>query len=238
MTSLAIAIALLAGFFQHPAEAKASALREPVAPQVAQGAQAASAVTLPQEIPLFPLPDVVLFPGVPRPLLVYEPRYREMVADALKGNRIIGMVLLRPGYEKDYDGRPPIYTIGCAGVIDDYQQLADGRYLILLRGLTIFRIVSEDERKAYRLARVEALPDLLKDEERGPLSTLRERLAQLLYTVLPLDAEPPDPGLDDPEFVNVAAQALAMPEADRQELLEQTSVLLRARALVQRLDRK
>ena len=193
---------------------------------------------LPAEIPLFPLPEVVLFPGVPRPLLIYEPRYRDMVADALKGNKIIGMVLLRPGYEKDYEGRPPIYGIGCAGVIEDYEQLPDGRYVILLRGLTRFRVVSEDQRKPYRLARVEAVPELLTDEERGPLSTVRERLARLLDTVLPLGVEPPDPGLDDVEFVNLIAQALSMPEDARQDLLERNSLLSRARALVDRLERR
>lgn len=215
-----------------------ASLSPPVALQGVPGTQAATADTLPPEIPLFPLPEVVLFPGVPRPLLVYEPRYREMVADALKGNRVIGMVLLRPGYEKDYEGRPPIYDIGCAGVIEDYEQLPDGRYGILLRGLTTFRVVSEDQRKPYRLARVESVAELLKDEERGPLSTLRERLAKLLYSVLPLGVEPPDAGLDDPEFINVTAQALSMPEADRQDLLELNSVLARARALVERLERK
>ena len=96
--------------------------------------------------------------------------------------------------------------------------------------------MSEDQRKPYRLARIEALAELLKDEERGPLSTVRERLSQLLYTALPLDVEPPDPGLDDAEFVNVTAQNLRMPEADRQELLERNSVLARARALVARLE--
>ena len=194
--------------------------------------------TLPAEIPLFPLPDVVLFPGVARPLLIYEPRYREMVADALKGNRVIGMVLLRPGYEKDYEGRPPIYSVGGAGVIENYEQLPDGRYLILLRGLTAFRVVSEDQRKPYRLARIEAVPDLLKDEERLPLSTARNRIELLLNTVLPLNAEPPDPSLDDAEFVNIVSQNLSMPEADRQGLLERDSVLARARALVQLLEQK
>jgi Lon protease-like protein len=208
----------------------------PTSQQVAPGATA-EATTLPREIPLFPLPDVVLFPGVTRPLLIFEPRYREMVADALKGDRIIGMMLLQPGFEKDYEGRPPIYTIGCAGVIEEYEQLPDGRYVILLRGLTTFRVVSEDQRKPYRLARVDAVPEILKDEERGALSSTRERLAQLLYTVLPLGTEPPDPGLDDAEFVNVTAQNLRMPEADRQQLLERNSVLARARALVERLDR-
>jgi Lon protease-like protein len=205
--------------------------------QAAPGANPET-TTLPREIPLFPLPNVVLFPGVTRPLLIFEPRYREMVGDALKGNRVIGMVLLQPGFEKDYEGRPPIFEIGCAGEIEEYEQLPDGRYVILLRGLTTFRVVSEDRSKAYRIGRVDAVPELLRDEDRGALSATRERLAELLYTALPLGVEPPDPGLDDAEFVNVTAQNLRMPEADRQQLLERTSVLARARALVERLQPK
>ena len=60
-------------------------------------------------LPLFPLPNVVLFPNVFLPLHIFEPRYREMVADALASDRMIGMVLLRPGWEHDYEGRPPVY---------------------------------------------------------------------------------------------------------------------------------
>jgi Lon protease-like protein len=223
------------------AVASASAGERAVPRQAAQavpGAADAAATTLPAEIPLFPLPTVVLFPGVSRPLLIFEPRYREMVADALEGDRIIGMVLLRPGYENDYEGRPPIYDVGCAGEIKDFERLPDGRYVILLRGLTTFRVASEDQRKPYRLARVDAVPELLKDADRGALSTLRERLAQLLFTVLPFDVEPPDPALDDDEFVNVTAQNLQMPEAVRQGLLERNDVLARARALVERLEQK
>jgi Lon protease-like protein len=198
---------------------------------------ATKAVTLPPDIPLFPLPEVVLFPDVRRPLQIYEPRYREMIADALKGNRIIGTVLLKPGFEADYEGRPPIYAIGCAGVIEDSQLLPDGRYVILLRGLTTFRIVSEDQRKPYRMARVDAIPDALKDDERPVLGAVRSNLAVLLNKTLPLDVEPPDPALDDVAFVNITAQALTMAEADRQALLEQNSVLARARALVERLSK-
>jgi Lon protease-like protein len=69
---------------------------------------------LPPAIPIFPLPNVVLFPNVFLPLHIFEPRYKEMVADALAGDRIIGMALLRPGWEGDYEGRPPIYPVGCA----------------------------------------------------------------------------------------------------------------------------
>ena len=68
-------------------------------------------------LPLFPLPNVVLFPNVFLPLHIFEPRYREMVADAIAGDRMIGMVLLRPGWENNYEGRPPVYPIGCSGLI-------------------------------------------------------------------------------------------------------------------------
>lgn len=217
MPLLAIVLALLATLSQAPAPAKT--------------------VALPAEIPLFPLPEVVLFPDVRRPLLIYEPRYREMVADALKGDHIIGTVLLKPGFEANYEGRPPIYSVGCAGVIEDYEQMPDGRYAILLRGLTTFRIVSEDQRKSYRRARVTAIPQVLKDDQRGPLNTARDRLAKLLDMVLPLDVDRPAPSLDDTEFVNITAQALDMPEAARQELLEQSSVLARVQLLLQRLSK-
>ena len=75
--------------------------------------KAPGADSLPQVIPIFPLEEAMLFPGVSRPLYIFEPRYRTMVADALKGDRIIGMTTLKPGYEANYEGRPPVYAIGC-----------------------------------------------------------------------------------------------------------------------------
>jgi Lon protease-like protein len=196
----------------------------------------ASAPALPAEIPLFPLPETMLFPGASRPLLIFEPRYRAMIADALKGDRIVGMVRLRPGFEKDYEGRPPIYALGCAGRIEKYEELPDGRYVILLHGLTTFRVLSENQRKPYRLGRVEAVPDQLQEQERLTLSSLRNRLASLLVRILPFGVDPPDASLEDDEFVNVVAQNLPMSEDDRQDLLERSSVLARARALIERLD--
>jgi Lon protease-like protein len=197
----------------------------------------AAAPALPAEIPLFPLPETTLFPGVSRPLLIYEPRYREMIADALKGDKIIGLVRLRPGFEKDYEGRPPIYAVGCAGRIEKYEQLPDGRYVILVQGLTAFRVLSENQRKPYRLGRVAAVPDRLEEQERLPLSSLRSRLSSLLVRVLPFGVDPPDASLADDEFVNVVAQNLPMSEDDRQDLLERSSVLERARTLIDRLDK-
>jgi Lon protease-like protein len=202
----------------------------------AQRDLAPDAAALPSVVPLFPLPDVVLFPRVSRPLYIFEPRYREMVADALKGNRIIGMVLLRPGFEKDYEGRPPIYDIGTAGRIEQYEELPDGRYAIMLRGFTKFRVLSEDQSRAYRLARVEVMPEILRDADLAPLSTLRQRVETLYLMRIPPDASGPDPSLSDESYVNIIAQYLNIPEPLRQELLERGSVLDRARALVALLE--
>src|SRR3977135_4083932 len=101
-------------------------------------------------LPLFPLPNVVLFPNVFLPLHIFEPRYREMVADALTSDRMIGMVLLRPGWEGDYEGRPPVYPVACSGVITHVERLPDGRYNIVLRGLERVRIIEEDGSRTYR----------------------------------------------------------------------------------------
>src|SRR5262245_7373918 len=110
-------------------------------------------------LPLFPLPNVVLFPNVFLPLHIFEPRYRQMTADAVASDRVIGMVLLKPGWDRDYEGRPAIYRVGCSGVITHVERLADGRFNIVLRGLDRFRIVEENIERAYRRAIVETLAD-------------------------------------------------------------------------------
>ncbi len=194
------------------------------------------AVILPTTIPIFPLADVMLFPNMARPLHIFEPRYRAMVADALEGDRLIGMVLLRPGYQADYEGRPPVYSTGCAGRITEVERLPDGRYAIVLRGLVKFRITGEDDSRPYRLAQVEALPELLDDQERAALRRQRQQLTELLATIAP-DSEPPPPELPDQDLVNGLAQFLEIPPSARQRLLEQEGPLARARALIELLDR-
>src|SRR5439155_19684170 len=82
---------------------------------------------------LFPLPNVVLFPHVVQPLHIFEPRYRQMTADALEDDRLIALVLLQPGWEADYEGRPSVCTMTCVGRIIAEQRLPDGRYNLLLR---------------------------------------------------------------------------------------------------------
>jgi hypothetical protein len=191
--------------------------------------------TLPSTIPIFPLEVTMIFPGVSRPLHIFEPRYRAMIADALKGDRIIGMATLKPGFEADYAGRPPIYEIGCAGIITDVEELPGGRFNIVLRGLVTFRIASEDDSRAYRVARVEALPEVLDEADRAALHKQRLRLEALVTrgsnTKIP-------PETTDEALVNWLAQYMHMTHAQRQHLLELNNVLLRARALIELIEAK
>jgi uncharacterized protein len=194
-----------------------------------------AAETIPQVIPIFPLEVTMLFPGVSRPLHIFEPRYRAMVADALKGDRIIGMTTLKPGYEADYQGRPPIYEIGCAGVITEFEELPGGRFNIVLRGLVKFRVTGEDQSRSYRLANVEALPEALDDAEIAALHKLRQHLEELITRGSDAKVEP---GTSDEYLINMVAQHLPMELAERQGLLELKNVLLRVRVLIELIESK
>ena len=195
---------------------------------------------LPPSIPLFPLPNVVLFPNVFLPLHIFEPRYRQMLADALEGDRIIGMVLLRPGYEADYQGRPAIYDVGCAGVITHSQPLPDGRYDIVLRGIEKFRITSEDQSRPYRIGRIDAITEAIRPDEAQPLRHQRQRLEAVLAAAIErVRAEPRfPPSVPDEDLVNALAQYLELEIVERQALLECQGVLARCRALIDLLEMK
>jgi uncharacterized protein len=128
-------------------------------------------------VPLFPLPDVVFLPDTVLPLHVFEPRYRQLVADCLAGDGRLAVVMLRPGWERDYHGRPPVHAIAGLGQIMQSERLTDGRYNILLDGRTRIRIEEEPATELpYRVARARTLPDVLPEDERA---TLPERMRAL-----------------------------------------------------------
>jgi Lon protease-like protein len=192
-------------------------------------------------LPLFPLPTVVLFPGVFLPLHVFEPRYREMVADALATDRLIGMTLLRQGWERDYEGRPPVFSVGCIGLITHCEKLPDGRYNMILRGLDRFRILDEDHSRSYRRALTEPMPEPdLTPDDRADLRRVRSRLETLL------SPSENDRGIDprvveamsDEDLVNALAQYLDLEPIEKQALLEQTGSRCRARSLAELLEMK
>ncbi len=191
--------------------------------------------TLPDLIPLFPLPNVVLFPQMPLPLHIFEPRYRKMVADALGSHRTIGMTLLQPGWEAGYEGRPPVYPVGCAGTIERSEPLADGRYNILLRGATRFRLVGEHEGEPYRLGTVEALADTPGDA--ADIETRRHAVLAAIGrssegpVSLVLQAE-----LPADLFVNALAQSLDIAPVEKQSLLDCDTIAGRYGRLLEILD--
>jgi Lon protease-like protein len=196
---------------------------------------------LPPTIPIFPLPNVVLFPQVFLPLHIFEPRYRDLVADALDGDRLIGMVLLRPGWEGDYEGRPAVYPVGCAGVITHHDMLPDGRYNIVLRGLEKFRITGEDESRAYRIARIDSLHEPLPEADRAEINAARRRLEALLIPQArgrgATDTRLP-PSLSDEDVVNTLAQYMEFDPVEKQALLERDGPLARCRSLIELLEMK
>ena len=192
-------------------------------------------------LPLFPLPSVVLFPNVFLPLHIFEPRYRDMVADAIAGDRVIGMVLLRPGWEQDYDGRPPVFPIGCSGLMTHIEQLADGRYNIVLRGFERFRILAEDQTLAYRRAVIERLTERPIDgNDRTAVRRQRAKLETMLtssHDSKGADSKIPS-AMGDEDLVNALAQYLDLEPLEKQALLEHQSLRTRAESLVELLEIK
>ncbi len=199
---------------------------------------AAPQTPLPDTIPIFPLEDVMLFPGMSVPLHIFEPRYKAMIADALKGNRIIGMVLLRPGYEKDYERSPSVFQVGCAGVINEVEQLPNGEYNITLGALTKYRITREEASKPYRVAHVTPIADPIADADTAALHARRQRLEALIRESggrTGVRAAPD--GISDEGLVNGISQLAHIDELDRESLLEQPTPLARANTLIAILEK-
>ena len=186
-------------------------------------------------MPLFPLPNVVLFPQMPMPLHIFEGRYCKMVTDVLSAQRVIGMVLLQPGWEASYKGRPAVYAVGCAGRVEQCEPLDDGRFNIVLRGLSRFRIVQEHGGEPYRMASVEPLADAVSDPDR--LEEARRRLLQAIGRA----SDGPALLVTQPElphelFVNALSQSLNLTPVEKQSLLDCDGIDARYERLLEILD--
>ncbi|MGH7905966.1 MAG: LON peptidase substrate-binding domain-containing protein [Candidatus Binataceae bacterium] len=179
---------------------------------------------LPSIIPIFPLPNLVLFPDVGVPLHIFEPRYRQMIADVADDHRIIGMALLKGDWEREYYGQPDVFAIGCAGRVRDIARLADGRFNILLEGFSEFRIVRELRDKPYRRAEVEWLPvdSATLETPAATIATVRE----LLFGYIGEPAKQAwrsiveQQGMDGANLVNFLCFHLDLTSIEKQTLLE------------------
>ena len=184
-------------------------------------------------LPLFPLPNLVFFPETRLPLHIFEPRYRQLVSDAVSADKRFGIVLLRPGWEADYFGTPATHLTGTVGEIEQVVSLDDGKYNILVRGQVRFRIVDEVLREPYRTARVVAQPQ----EERSVTDAYAQRtwLAELARQYL--QHLPEQDGVPEIETVGLEAltnaliMSLNLDVEEKQRLLENDDLIARAETI-------
>jgi Lon protease-like protein len=193
-------------------------------------------------VPLFPLSDLVFFPSTVIPLHVFESRYRAMVRDASAGPNLVGMALLRPGYEKDYEGSPEIHSVGTVGLIEKLRPFSDGRYMFDLRGLARVTYHEIQSGKTYRTARVilrpevpTGLPDaVLEPEKLDLLSTHALLLRALSGTGAPALAL--NDRISFAAAVNRACVDLPVPAELRQALLVEDDLQERQRRVSRLLN--
>jgi Lon protease-like protein len=189
-------------------------------------------------LPLFPLPNLVFFPQTRLPLHVFEPRYRQLIADVVEHDQRFGIALLRPGWEADYFGAPPVYLCGTMGRIEQTVTLDDGRYNILMFGETRFRIIGEVSREPYRTVRAVASPQI----ERDPTEAYAQRtwLAELSQQYLrhfPEQVDVPEietVGLE--ALTNALIMSLTLDVEEKQRLLETDDIVARAEDVADELQ--
>lgn len=199
-------------------------------------------VSPPSVIPLFPLPNVVFFPRTYLPLHIFEPRYSDMVRYAAAGHRMIGMVLLKDGWESDYHGAPPIFPVGCVGRIISIQTLPEYRYNILLQGLRRFEIQAEVGAETYRQARIDLkdvpprkgeLPSELRAElQKAVAGFIHSREDELALVAFLKHA------FQDDVLVNNLSFVLDFTPLEKQFLLESESLLQQGKRLLELLQFK
>lgn len=199
----------------------------------------------------------MLFPSAKLPLHIFEPRYRQMTADALKGDRVIGMVLMRqtsaPAEPTDTSAAakpapPSVYEVGCAGRIGQYRQLPDGRYNFILEGVSRFRILEEiQSEKLYRSVRVKLLPEPsfgeLDPPSREALDALRTELETHLMELAKRSAPNAErelqariAELNPIQLVHAVAFGLDCNVIEKQGLLDADGPVLRSELLSRLLE--
>ncbi len=195
---------------------------------------------------LFPLPNLVLFPQVVQPLHIFEPRYCEMLSDALAQDKLIAMALLQKDWESQYQNCPPIAPTVCVGKIVSHTPTEDGRHNILLVGMKRARIVEELEaERSFRQARVEVLEDLYDPEDAVGRPALMQRLQELFSHFVPegLAAQESFKQLVGKQLplgilTDTITYALNLPLEIKQQLLAEHNVDIRCRILTRCLEQQ
>lgn len=203
-------------------------------------------VSLPQVLSVFPLTGVLLLPGTRLPLHIFEPRYRNMVQDALEAECVFGMI--QPFTPQNDNlpqsdsgpSKPGLYSVGCAGHIERWEESSDGRYMVQLRGISRFRVKEElPLEHDYRRVRPDyaCFSDL---EELGTPTVNRPRLTQALSHYaeargLAIDLKQFE-SLPDANLVNFLGVAMPFHPSEKQALLEAESIEDREKVLTSLLN--
>lgn len=191
--------------------------------------------------PLFPLPNVVLFPKAILPLHIFEPRYRTMMDDALRGGQTICMALLKPGWEPDYQGSPEVYPVACVGRVVQHHRLDDGRYNIALHGEAKVALEGQERAEPYRIVRVRALEEDRAWAASSEVDAEVKELLALFRRVRLGESAAVDmtemfgPHVSPESVLNMVAMHLNVEPNVKQELLELDSLGSRFRSIIRYL---
>lgn len=195
-----------------------------------------SAADLPEDVCVFPLKAALLLPGGRLPLNIFEPRYLEMVDDALSGRRLIGVIQPRLDGSVRADGEPELCNVGCLGRITSLMETGDGRYVIALHGVCRFRVVEEAmQRQRYRVCRIAPfLADLIEGDSGGDVdraALLKTFRAYLKANELDADWESVSRA-DNQTLVNALSMMAPYGPVEKQALLEAPDLKTRAETLI------
>ena len=194
---------------------------------------------------LFPLPNLGLYPHVMQPLHIFEDRYREMLEDALATDQLIAMAVLQPGWEDDYESRPPVVEYACLGKVVAHHRLKDGRYNVLLMGVQRVRIIKELEPlRSFRQARVELIEDCYDFDSPADRKNMHERLLTAFRKHLPCACQLPEQlesmltaDLPLGLLTDLAGYALPLESDVRLQLLAECRVRCRAEILLAEVEK-
>ncbi len=192
---------------------------------------------------LFPLPNLVLFPHIMQPLHVFEPRYRALVRESLRSDRLIAMATLAPGWQSAYEGRPPLYPVACLGQIATYHRLDDGSYNLLLCGVHRVRLLREfPPNHPFREAEAEVCFDQWPAGEAADDAALKAKLHQAFLGIAPMVCEVREQldqllssDLSLGTLTDVISYVLDISLRKKQALLEQLDVVRRAEMVLEQL---
>jgi uncharacterized protein len=182
-------------------------------------------------VPLFPLPNILLYPGAMLPLHVFEPRYVQLVEELLhRDDPTLTMALLQPDWERDYFGEPPIFPVSGLGRMLNCQPVRDGRFNILVEGLARVSFSEIESDKMYRQGEIQTLTEIPPHD-----SKLEHDLRQQIHTAFALQSDDnvmPDPARDLGYLADVLLITLGADMEEKQRIFSILDVAERAQAVL------